>query len=281
MNHLMMITKSDGTRQLFEEEKLKQSLRHAGASEDAIEDIVEEVGKEMREGMTTSEIYTRAFALLKKHSMPTAVKYSIRRGMLELGPDGFPFEKFVARIFKAWGYEAVTDQILRGESVEHEMDVVAWKDGALAMAEAKFHNEYGLKSDLKVALYVKARFDDLAPMDFDYGGQKRKLTERWLFTNTKFTDHAIAYGTFHSMKLMGWNHPPKGNMHEVIAENGLQPVTCLTVLTHQQKKDVIAAGILICKDHIDQQSVLKTVGLKPEEIERAVQEAEVIIRMAK
>jgi len=281
MNHLITITKSDGTRQLFEEEKLVNSLRNAGATDGALDDIVDEIGKEMHDGMSTSEIYTRAFALLKKHSMPIAVKYSIRRAMLELGPEGFPFEKFVARIFKAWGFEAVTDQILRGESVEHEMDVVAWKEGQLSMAEAKFHNEYGLKSDLKVALYVKARFDDLAPMEFEYDGQKRKLTDRWLFTNTKFTDHAITYGTFHGMKLMGWNYPQKGNMHDVIAENGLHPVTCITVLTHQQKKDIIAAGILVCKDFIEQQSVLKNIGLKPEEIGRAVIEAAAIIKSAK
>lgn len=281
MNHLMMITKSDGTRQLFEEEKLVESLKHAGASEDAIEDIVEEVGKEMRDGMTTAEIYTRAFELLKKHSVPVAVKYSIRRAMLELGPDGFPFEKFVARIFKTWGYEAVTDQVLRGESVEHELDVVAWKDNILAMAEAKYHNEFGLKSDLKVSLYVKARFDDLAPMEFDYGGKKRKLTERWLFTNTKFTDHAITYGSFHGMKLVGWNYPQKENLHQIIFEYGLHPITCLTVLTRQQKRDVINAGIMVCRDLVEQEAVLKLLGLKPEEIERAVKEAEVIIKQAK
>lgn len=281
MNHLMMITKTDGTRQLFEEEKLVESLRHAGAAADAIEDIVEEVEKSMRDGMPSTEIYERAFALLKRHSVPVAVKYSLRRGMLELGPDGFPFEKFVARVFKTWGYEAVTDQILRGESVEHEMDVVAWKDDVLAMAEAKYHNEFGLKSDLKVALYVKARFDDLAPVEFDYGGKKRRLKERWLFTNTKFTDHAITYGSFHGMKLIGWNYPQQGNLHQIVFEHGLHPVSCLTVLTHQQKKDAIAAGILVCRDLVDQQAALKSVGLRPEEIEKAIAEAEAIIRLAK
>jgi hypothetical protein len=281
MNHLMMITKSDGTRQLFEEEKLVSSLRRVGASEEAIDDVAEQVEKEMRDGIPTAEIYAKAFSLLKKHSMPTAVKYSIRRAMLELGPDGFPFERFVARIFKMWGYETVTDQALRGESVEHEMDVVAWKGEALAMAEAKYHNEFGMKSDLKVALYVKARFDDLAPVAFDYGGKKRKLTERWLFTNTKFTDRAITYGSFHGIKLVGWNYPQQGNLHQIIEENGLHPISSITTLNHQQKKDIIAAGILACRDLVDQQAVLKSIGLKPEEIQRAVMEAATIIKEAR
>ena len=161
MNHLINIKKSDGTTELFEEEKLVNSLKRVNAPDQAIDEIVDEVETRMREGMGTDEIYRQAFQLLKKHSYHVAAKYSIRRAMLELGPDGFPFEKFVARIFNIWGYETLTDQNVVGACVEHEVDVVAWKGDELAMSEAKYHNEFGLKSDLKVSLYVKARFDDL------------------------------------------------------------------------------------------------------------------------
>ncbi len=173
MNHLITITKSDGTQQLFEEEKLINSLKHAGANDQAIDDILETVEAHMKDGMTTNEIYSHAFSLLRKLSFHTAVKYSVRRALAELGPDGFPFERFVSRIFHAWGYETLTDQQVMGACIEHEMDVVAWKGKSLAMVEAKFHNEFGLKSDVKVALYVKARFDDIALNEFDYGGVRR------------------------------------------------------------------------------------------------------------
>jgi transcriptional regulator NrdR family protein len=102
MNHLFTVTKTDGTQQLFEESKLAQSLKRVGASEQTIDEVVQEVEKIMTNGISTDVIYKKAFDLLKKHSYHTAVKYSIRRGMLELGPDGFPFEKFVARIFRHW-----------------------------------------------------------------------------------------------------------------------------------------------------------------------------------
>ena len=115
MNHLIQITKSDGTKQLFEEEKLVSSLKRVGANDEMIDDVVEEIGNEIHDGMTTSEIYSRAFELLRKHSSKVASKYSIRRAMVELGPDGFPFEKFVARLFKMWGYESVTDQVVMGK----------------------------------------------------------------------------------------------------------------------------------------------------------------------
>jgi len=281
MNHLVNIVKSDGTTELFEEEKLVESLTRVKASPEAIDEITDEIEREMHDGITTAEVYRRAFELLRKHSVQAAAKYSVRRALVELGPDGFPFEKFVARIFTMWEYEAVTDQTLMGESVDHEVDVVAWKGNELAMVEAKFHNEFGMKSDLKVVLYVKARYDDLDEKEFEYGGKKRKLTERWVATNTKFTDKAIIYGERNGLKLLGWNYPADQNLHHIIAENGLHPITCMTTLTRDQKRDLIGHGVLACVDIVGKPSVLHEVGVKPEDQERILTEAQVIIEEAK
>ena len=281
MNHLVSITKSDGTRELFEEDKLASSLTHIGAPTDAIGGIVDQVEKEMSDGMTTSDIYRRAFALLKKHSAPLAVKYSIRRGLTELGPDGFPFEKFISRIFQAWGYETLTDQQVMGQCIFHEMDVVAWKGDALAMVEAKFHNEFTLKSDVKVALYVKARFDDIAQNTFKYGDTERKLSERWLFTNTKFTDQAIKYCGCNDVRLISWNFPEKDNLHDIIEKYSLHPVTCLNSITHQQKKDLIGRNAILCTDIIKDPGILTGAGVQAQFIDAVVAEAHLIIEKAK
>ncbi len=281
MNHLITITKSDGTKQLFEEEKLVSSLKRVGASAEIIDDVVEEIGREIHDGMSTTEIYRRAFDLLRKHSSKVAAKYSVRRAMIELGPDGFPFEKFVARLFKMWGYESVTDQVVMGRCVDHEVDVVAWKGEELAMVEAKYHNEFGLKSDLKVSLYVKARYDDISENEYDYGGTKQKLTERWLITNTKFTDKAIRYSECVKMKLLGWNYPEKGNLHDLISENSLHPIACLSTLTRDQKRELAAKNMLICLDLVGNPHVLKEIGVKPEDQEKILTEVQVVIEEAK
>jgi hypothetical protein len=283
MNPPVSVTKSDGTKQVFEEEKLVNSLRRVGTKPEVVEEIVDEIEREMWDGMPTADIYSRAFALLKQRHHPTAVKYSVRRALFELGPDGFPFERFVARIFKLWGYEAITDQTVLGACVEHEIDVVAWKDDELAMAEAKFHNVFGLKSDLKVALYVKARFDDLADTVFDYGGKRRKISldGRYLVTNTKFTEMATKYGACKGLRMIGWNYPAKGNLHQLIEENGLHPITCLNSLTHQEKKNLIGQGILTCIDLIGKPDVLKRIGVKLEAAEKALTEAQIVVEQAK
>lgn len=281
MNHLMTITKSDGMKQLFEEKKLINSLERVGANHDVIDEVICEVEKETRDGMTTADIYHRAFALLHKHSRHIAVKYSIRRAMLELGPDGFPFEKFVARIFQIWGFETLTDQALMGKCVEHEIDVVAWKANQLIMIEAKYHNEFGMKSDIKVVLYVKARFDDLSLNTFQFGGKMRGLTDRYLITNTKFTDKAITYGKCSGLNLIGWNYPAGNSLHEIIGQNGLHPISCITSLSRDQKKNLIGNNVLVCVDIIGNPDCLDEIGVRGNEKEKVLSEVQMIIEEAK
>ncbi len=270
MNHLITITKADGSRELFEESKLIESLKNAGGSDEIVEDVVDHVSHHMYDGMPTSEIYSHAFKLLRQHSMPLAVKYSLRRALSELGPDGFPFEKYISKVFQAWGYETMTDQMVLGVCVAHEVDVVAWNKEKLVMVEAKFHNELGMKSDLKVALYIKARFDDLRGNMFNYGGIVRKLDEGWLVTNTKFTDQAIRYGECQGVKMLGWNYPAKGNLQDIIEELRLHPFTCLITINNTYKKELLKKGIVLCTEIFNNPKVLLSIGMKPDEIKNVL-----------
>jgi hypothetical protein len=276
MKRLVTITKADGTQELFEEEKLGESLRTAGGDRAIIEKIIAHIEKEIHDGMPTSEIYRHAFHLLRKHSIPVAIKYSLRRALSELGPDGFPFEKYIARIFQTWGYETLTDQTVFGECVAHEVDVVAWTKDKLIFVEAKFHNEFVLKSDLKVLLYIKARFDDLRAGTFSYGGKDRKMSEGWLVTNTKFTDQAIKYGECKGVKMMGWGYPRNGNLQDIIEELRLHPFTCLTNLSGVHKRMLLSKGVILCRDIIDHPNVLKEIGLPIQEAQKIFDEAKEI-----
>lgn len=272
MNHLITITKADGTKELFEEEKLVHSLKNAGGEDGIIDNILEHLNREIYDGIPTSEIYSRAFRMLRNHSMPTAIKYSLRRALSELGPDGFPFEKYVAKIFQAWGYETLIDQTLLGACISHEVDVVAWNKDRLVMVEAKFHNELSMKSDVKVALYIKARFDDLRGNMFNYGGVIRKLEEGWLITNTKFTEQAIHYGECNGVKLLGWNYPRQGNLQDIIEELSLHPFTCLISLSNSDKKQLLRKGVVLCTDIYNDPIVLDEVGMKLDQKEEVIAE---------
>jgi hypothetical protein len=151
----VVVTKANGRQELFSHEKLQASLLKAGADVETTTGIVDHIKDELEEGMSTSQIYKHAFFLLEQKQKSVALRYSMRRAVMDLGPSGFPFEKFIAAILKEKGFEVQTGQILLGGCVEHEVDIVAWNENKLIVVEAKFHNELGTRSDLKVALYVK------------------------------------------------------------------------------------------------------------------------------
>jgi hypothetical protein len=240
------VLKANGRREVFEPEKLRASILRSGATEEAAQVVLTHLMPELHNDMTTGEIYRHAFAILANTNKPVARSYSLRRAVIDLGPSGFPFEDFVAEILKAKGFKCLTRQTVLGGCVPHEVDVVAYNDKKLVMVEAKFHNELGTKSDLKVVLYVKARFDDLRENIFNYDGTDRPITDSWLITNTKFSSTAIHYGLCKNLTMIGWNYPDQGNLQSMIEEEGLHPITCLTSLSSLEKKLLLAERLVLC-----------------------------------
>lgn len=244
----LLVTKADGKKEIFDPDKLRFSLVHSGANADSVEEVVSHVMSDLHEDMTTSEIYRHAYEYLGRISPRVARSYSLRRAVMDLGPSGFPFEDFIAEVLRAKGYQCLTRQIVLGGCVPHEVDVVAYNSQKLIMIEAKFHNELGNKSDLKVVLYIKARFDDIKENVFDYGGENRHVTESWLVTNTKFSSTAIHYAECQNMRLIGWNYPAQGNLQNMIEEEKLHPVTCLSSLSDADKRILLLAGVVLASN---------------------------------
>ncbi len=253
------VVKADGTSENFDQSKLQESLKNSGADDSTSFEIAEHVSHELVSGMTTADIYRHAFSVLRSKQRNAAARYSLRRSLSALGPTGFPFEKFVGELLKRKGYTVLLDQIVQGKCIDHEMDVVAWDMNRLIMVEAKYHHELAYKSDIKVALYVKARFDDLFQTEFSFG-HTRKLNEAWLITNTKFTDKALRYAECAGVKLLGWNYPATGNLHDLIEETGVHPITCLTTISDGQKRMLMEHGIVLCESIRTEKQKLLSFG---------------------
>lgn len=274
----IIITKANGVKEPFDEEKLKTSLRRSGASDESIKYVMSRMKRHIKTGITTREIYRKAFAILNKHEKPAAIQYSLRRAIMDLGPSGFPFEEFVAEILKKKGYKTKTGTVLRGKCVEHEIDVLAYNHEKVIAVEAKFHNQHGMKTDTKVALYVHARFEDLVGVPFMIDGEQRHLDEGWLVTNTKFTSAATNYGECKNMTMIGWNYPVRGNLQDLVNETNVHPITLLNSLSGSQKNSIIKEGLVLCKDIIDSPESLKQIGLSSNKIEKVLMEARSICR---
>ncbi len=271
------IIKGNGERETFESKKLNASLLRAGASALIRSRIVTHIEGEISDGMRTSEIYRHAFMLLRKAARPVAARYSMPRAIFDLGPSGFPFETFVGEIFKARGFRVFTDQMLQGKCVSHEVDIVAQKQNECIVAELKFHNSLTLKSDVQVPLYVHSRFKDL------FAGRGREknpfcIDRGMLITNTKFTDQAIAYGSCAGLAMIGWNYPLKGNLHDLINDAKVHPLTSLTLLSKQQKRLLLERKVVLCQTLSEHRSDLADVGLSPQKIDRVLSEADSLCR---
>lgn len=272
MEGTFLVTKADGSTEPFVVDKLRSSLQRSGASSEMISTIIEELDPVFQNGITTEEIYRRAFQLLKKEERVTASRYSLRRALFGFGPTGFPFEDFVAAIFKAKGYETKTRVMLKGRCVEHEVDVLAQKDGKTIGAELKFHNDSAVKSDVKIALYVHARFEDIRLGSKEEHTQA-PVTEPWLITNTKFTGQAIQFGKCAGLTMIGWSYPEKGNLQDLIEESGIHPLTCLTTLSKSEKVQLLSQDVVLCKALPDNPDLLRKIGMPEAKIKKVLEES--------
>jgi hypothetical protein len=265
----MLITKADGEREPFDAVKLEHSLAHAGASSTTRARIVAHIIHELHPNIMTEDIYRHAFQLLQEHEQtPIAARYSMKRAVFALGPSGFPFERFLAEVLKAEGWHTQTGVIMMGRCVSHEVDVLAEKAGRRVGIEAKFHNDPSGKTDVKDALYVKARYDDLkaAPQ------QSMRVDEGWLVTNTRFTRNAIRYAQCSNLQLIGWNYPRTRGLLTMIEEARVHPLTCLTTLSEGEKRRLLDQKIVLCKS-IQVPHLLQENGIKQAKIPQVIEEA--------
>ncbi len=250
---VVLITKNDGEQEPFDPAKLNRSLKRSGAPKNIRDKIISQIKKILYDGITTQEIYENAYELLRQmRTHPIAARYSIKRAVLELGPSGFPFERFIAALLREIGYQKVRNGIiLQGKCASHEIDIITEHQNKKIAMELKFHNALGIRSDLKVALYVKARFDDLVD----------EINEGWLITNTRFTKNAIRYGSCAGFKMLGWDYPIGNGIERLIDSAGVHPITALTTLSKQEKLKLLQNDVVLCKEILANPTILRHFGI--------------------
>ncbi len=266
------IIKSSGEKVKFSMDKLRNSLKHSGAGHDVVEQIVDKVYEEIYEGISTQEIYNRAFTLLKKRKSVFASKYKLKKAIYELGPTGFPFERFVAEVLKYSGYSTTTNEIMNGICVTHEIDVIAEKNGNVIIIECKFHNEEGRNCNVKIPLYIHSRYKDVK----DHWELKKKevkvLDVGWVVTNTRFTKDAIQYGKCVGLYLLSWDHPVGDGFKDRIDRLGLYPITVSTLLSNREKQFLLGRDIVLCRQLWKDKFFLDHLGIAPVRKEKILKE---------
>ena len=258
------IVKADGEVEPFDISKLEASLRRTGAGEHTAREIAERIARSVGREVHTHEVYRKAFALLRKSARSAAARYGLRRALLEFGPTGHPFEEFIAHLFKKEGWNVEWRKVMQGKCVPHEVDVYATREGEALAAELKYHNDPAYKTDIKVALYVQARFEDI--WNCDPKERTCPVDHGFLITNTKFTYHAIEYAKCSGLELLGWSYPEGDSLFDRITAAGIYPITALTLLKKSEKRLLIEQGIVACDMLRERRDALRGLSMPPERL---------------
>lgn len=268
----IFIKKSNKEVEPFLTHKLEQSLQHSGATKEEIENIISKIEPDIYDGISTNEIYKKAYAYLKKSNQTSASRYSLKRAIFELGPTGYPFERLVGALLREKGYETKVSVILNGECVTHEIDVLAEKEGNVYAIECKFHSDAKVVSNVKIPLYINSRFLDIQKQWNTNSNNSTHLKQGWLVTNTRFTLDAINYAKCVGLTLLSWDYPKANGIKANIDTYGLYPVTVLTTLTIKEKHQLIDKDIVLVKELFKASYMLKKIGISEIRIKRVLDE---------
>ena len=270
------VTKMMGEKVPFDEKRFKNSLKRSNADTAIINEVVQNIKNKLYDGIPTREIYRLAFAMLKRKSGTSASRYKLKRAILELGPSGFPFEKYVSELLKFRDYKTKVGEIVKGHCVNHEIDIIGDKEDRHLIIECKFHSDQRRFCDVKIPLYVYSRFKDVESELKKQKEFQNKNILGGLVTNTRFSGDALQYGQCMGMFMLSWDYPADKSLKSIIDRSGLHPVTSLLTLTMDEKNQLLTRGIVLCKTLAEDPSVLKDIQISPGRIQKILQEVEEI-----
>ncbi len=276
MENIIKVRKASGEEEPFDAGKLKRSLLRAGADEKLADEIVKKINDWIYPGIPTRRIYFRAISLLRSKKTVSALRYKLKQAMFELGPTGYPFERFIGKIFKMEGYNIEVGKIIDGHCVSHEMDVIATNSTDQILVECKYSSSRGKQVSVQVPLYVRSRVDDII--------RKRKELPEYeginftgsVVTNTRFSLDSVEYSKCSGIRLLGWDYPEGNGLKDIIEREKIYPVTILSNLTKKEKGVLMEQGIVTCSQLMEDLHLIDQLQLTRRKVNALKKELEKI-----
>lgn len=276
-NKEIIIEKASGKTEPFDVSKLRASLKNAGARDDVIDDIAADIEDWVYDGVTTGEIYARAYQMFRKQSGNKATRYKLKKALFSMGPTGYPFENFIGELFKRQGYEVEVGKVVEGVTISHEMDVIATRDGEQYLMECKFSQDQGNRLSIQVPLYVHSRVNDIVEKRQQEEQYKDLSFTPWVITNARFSSDSMEYSRRKGIKLLGWDYPEDNALKDLIEREKIFPVTILKNLTKEQKHILMEREVVTCDQLSGKPALLKNLGLSKKKQQSVAEELKEII----
>jgi len=250
----MFVTKVDGSKQQYSRNKLLRTCMRSGLPRKEALIVVKRIESKLYDGIPTRNILRLTLTELDKKDMSFSARYSLRKALSELNPKNNEFERFVELLLKENGFKTQWNVIVKGKTVEHQLDIIAEK-GKTYLIEIKHHRNPHRFCGLGVVLQNWARILDIrdATKKYDY---------IWIITNTKFSNHAIRFARAKKIFLTGWRFPVNKGLETWVDKKSMYPVTVLRT-TKNVKNKLLLNNILQIKQMImEKDKLLKILSKK-------------------
>ena len=240
---MVFVIKANGEKEVFDKKKIVRTVKRAGVDEKTSRKIANRVAATVRDGEKTHNIYKRILRELNKLESKAPFNYRLREAVAQLGP--MVFERYIKKILEFYGFKCQLDKIIKGEFVEHEIDVVAQKNGKTILVECKRHVNPHRFTALGVVLSLWARMEDI---NRNKSG-RYKFNNAWIVTNTKISEHALRYAKGKGMYFSAWNIGGEYSLEKLITKDKLYPITVLKAdertLDKLVDNDILTIGDLL------------------------------------
>ena len=272
------VIKSSGEKQALDLDKIRRTVLRSGAPVDIAERVASEVQKRAYDGIPTHELFSLVRVLLQREYPAAARRYNLRDAIIKLGPAGFEFEKYIAGLLSAYGYDAELPPILEGICVSHEVDISIEKNGRTAMIEAKFRHEPGVFINIKDTMATWMRFLDIS--EAARVGRAPHFDECWIVTNSRFSHDSISFGHCKNMVMLSWDHPHERPLPRWIDEVGLYPITILEKVDRETFPAFSAANIMLLQDFVKRspRELRNLLKLPQNKIDELLEEAKMVLQ---
>ena len=242
---MIFVTKFDGRKQLFDRNKVINTCLRLHATKEQAEAVVSKIEKKIYNGIPTKKILNMIFTYLKELKPEIGYRIDLKEAISNLRPKP-DFEIFVALLLKELGYSVISNQLIPGKCVTHEIDAIAIKDKETIFVEVKHHLQPHTYTGVDVMLETQARLEDLRE-GFVLGKHKFNFSKALVVCNTKFSEHALQYAECKGISYIGWKAPAGKGLEDLVEEKKLYPITLLKELDFETEQKLGNIGIVTLK----------------------------------
>jgi hypothetical protein len=270
----VFVTKADGSKQLFDREKVVKTCLRMGANRRIAFEVADEVEARLYDGIPTKKVLQMIFRLLRKHKPAIRHFLDLKKG-LSLMNSKPEFEMFVQILLAHHGFEVSPNRILKGKCVGHEVDAVARKDGITYFVEAKHHSNYHTPTGLDESRIARAVLEDVTE-GFALGKNDLKIDRAMIVTNTRYSEHARRYGKCRNILQIGWSSPKTLGLQNMIEEKKLYPLSCVKGLNSETKMKLVNSGIVLMKQLLEEEpsKLARETGISQQTLKKIIEKAE-------